>query len=60
MCLKADSEFCLSGWHCNKRPPAKGADIATGYNRFLEAFSMKNMSTGGSSGSARSDGFQAD
>jgi hypothetical protein len=46
--------------HCIKRPPTKGTDIAIGYKRFLEAFSMENMSTGGSGGSARFDRFQAD
>jgi hypothetical protein len=46
--------------HCNKRPPAKRTDIVISYKRFLEAFSMENMSTGGSGGSARFDGFQAD
>jgi hypothetical protein len=46
--------------HCNKRPPAKRTDITIGYKRFLEAFSMENMPTGGSGGSARFDRFQAD
>jgi hypothetical protein len=49
--------FFLSGWHGHQRPPAKRADIATCCDRFLEAFPMKDMSTGGSSGSTRFDVF---